>query len=416
MIVRRFLLWARTANASDRAAATGALARAYIESPMSDEDRREAETALLAMLDDPSALVRRAMAEALAGEMAPRAIVLGLMQDQPEVAAFVLAASPVLTQADLVDAVAVGGELAQTVVARRHDVGIALAAAIAEVACDAAIAVLIENEHAEITPATLQRAADRAATAPGLREALLNRAHLPVSIRHQLALDVAASLSTWAGDCGLMSQQRAERVTREASEKVALNLAAHADGFEADLMSLITQLRRTNRLTPGLMLRSLLSGETTLAEAALADLASMPLSRVAGILQDRRGHGIAALCRKAGIPAMLIPAFAAAIEAVREIGAPASEADRARTSRRIIERVLIACDQAETEEHAPLMALLRRFEADAAREEAQEMARAMADDAALAALLEVDPELTLLVDEEVAGLNVANETGLRAAA
>lgn len=416
MIIRRFLLWARTASASDRAAATGALAEAYLRSPMSDSDRREAETALLAMLDDPSAMVRRAMAEALAGEHAPRAIILGLAQDQPDVAAFVLAASPMLTQADLVDAVAVGGDLAQCVIARRMDVGIALAAAIAEVGSDDAVQALIENDHAEIAPSTLQRAADRAAAAPGLREALLASPHLPVSIRHQLALNVADSLSSWAGGCGLMSQERAERVTREASEKVALSLAASADGFEADLMPLIAQLRRSNRLTPGLILRSLLSGQTALAEAALADLAGMPLSRAAGILHDRRGNGIAALCRKAGIPAMLIPAFAAAIEAAREIGAPASDDQKAATSRRIIERVLIACDQSAITENAPLMALLRRFEADAAREEAHDMARALADDAALAGFLEMDPELTLLVDDEVSNLTVANEPGLKVAA
>ncbi|MGL4438494.1 MAG: DUF2336 domain-containing protein [Bosea sp. (in: a-proteobacteria)] len=416
MIVRRFLLWARTANASDRAAATRALAEAYLRSAMSHEDRREAETALLAMLDDPSALVRRAMAEALATENAPRAIILGLAQDQPDVAAYVLAASPVLTQADLVDAVAVGGELVQSVIARRSDIGIALAAAIVEVACDTAVQALIENDHADIAPTTLQHAANRAATAPELREALLSSPNLPVSIRHQLALDVATSLSSWAGGCGLMSQQKAERVTREASEKVALSLAASADGFEADLMSLIAQLRRSNRLTPGLMLRSLLSGETALAEAALADLAGMPLARASGIMHDRRGNGIAALCRKAGIPPLLIPAFISACEAVRDIGAPASDAQKASISRRIIERVLIACDRADADENAPLMALLRRFEADAAREEAHEMAQAMADDAALSALLEIDPELTLLVDEEVSGLVVANETGLRAAA
>jgi uncharacterized protein (DUF2336 family) len=416
MIVRRFLLWARTAGATERAAATRALAEAYIRSPMLDDDRREAETAMLAMLDDPSAIVRRAMAEALAAENAPRAIILGLAQDQPDVAAFVLAASPVLTQADLVDAVAVGGELVQSIIARRNDVGIALAAAIVEVGCDEAVRALVENERAEISLSTLQRAADRAGHAPGLREALLSWPDLPVAIRHQLALNVADSLSSWAGGCGLMTHERAERVARESAEKVALSLATSADGFEADLMSLIAQLRRSNRLTPGLMLRSLLSGETSLAEAALADLSGMPLTRAVGILRDRRGHGVAALCRKAGIPAMLIPAFVAANEAARQIGAPASEGQRAPTSRRIIERVLIACDRADGDETAPLMAMLRRFDAEMARVEANEMARALGDDAALAALLEIDPELTLLVDHEVAGLTVANERGLRAAA
>ena len=396
MIVRRFLLWVRTASVSDRAAGVRALAEAYRQSPLSPEDRREAETALLVMLDDASALVRRAMAEVLAGEAAPRALVLGLAQDQPDIAALVLAASPVLREADLIDAVAMGDDLMQTAVAGRADIGIALAAAIIEVCGPAAIARLIGNQDAVIAASSLQRAADRCAEDPLVREALLAHPALPITIRHQLALQVADALSHWAGNCGLMGYERARRVTRESGDKVALALAANANGFEADLMALVARLRADNRLTPSLILRSLLSGETALAEASLAALAGMPLSRATSIFHDRRGSGVAALCRKAEIPEALIPAFAAAIEAVREIGAPHAAASRAAISRRITERVLIACDSSADADNTSLMALLRRFEAEAAREEAQEMAEALADDAALAALLEIDPELTLL--------------------
>ncbi len=401
MIVRRFLLWARTASTADRAAGAHALARAYIQSPMTIEDRREAETAMLSLLDDPSAPVRRALAEALAGEEAPRAVILGLAQDQPDIAALVLMASPVLTVADLVDAVAIGGELAQSAVAMRRDVGVALAAALIEVGSAEAVRVLLRNAEATIAPSSIERAAERLGNVPAIREALLAHPDLPAAIRHQIAVSVAESLSSWAGGCGLMSPERAERIARESSEKVALSLARTSEGFEAELMALIAHLRRSHRLTPSLILRSLLTGETALAEAALADLAGLPLARASAIIHDRRSAGVAALCRKAQIPAALLPAFVAAVEAVREIGAPASEAARAATSRRIIERVLIVCDMADEAENAPLMALLRRFEAEAAREEAQEAARAMADSAALAALLEIDPELTLLADERV---------------
>ena len=405
MIVRRFLLWARTASVTDRAAGVRMLAEAYCRSPMTDDDRRDAETAMLAMLDDPSAMVRRALAEALAAEQAPRAVILGLAQDQSDIAAIVLEASPMLCEADLVDAAAVGDERMQSVIARRSDIEVPLAAALVEVACPAAVALLIGNPLAEMADMTLQRAADRLGDDPVVREALLERPDLPACIRHQLALQVASSLSRWIGDCGLMSKERTERVVRESAEKVAVRLATrtlashgqgHTNGMEAELGGLIDQLRRSNRLTPGLILRSLLSGETALAEAALAHLAGVPLSRAANILHDSRGGGVAALCRKAQLPPALIPAFVAAVAALREIGAPLTEAARASVSRKITERVLIACDSSDEVENASLMALLRRFEADAAREEAFDIAQGLADDAALSALREVDPELTLL--------------------
>ena len=66
MIVRQFISWIRHAPAGERAEATRALARAYLISDLSDDDRVAAEGALLLMLDDPSPLVRQAMAQVFA--------------------------------------------------------------------------------------------------------------------------------------------------------------------------------------------------------------------------------------------------------------------------------------------------------------------------------------------------------------
>ncbi|MCX7324179.1 MAG: DUF2336 domain-containing protein [Hyphomicrobiales bacterium] len=402
MIIRRFLLWARTASAADRAVAVRLLVDAYLHSPMSPEDKRDAETAMLSLLDDPSALVRSALAEALAGEKAPRAVVLGLMQDQSDIAVHVLATSPMLCEADLIDAAAIGDDQVQCAIARRNNIDVPLAAALVEVGEAGAVAVLLANDAARIAPGTLQRAVERFGNEPQVREALLARQDTPCALRHRLAVEVAASLTRWLGDCGLMNKDRAERVARESTEKVAVRLAGCAHPGMDELEALVLDLRAGNRLTPGLILRSLLTGETALAEAALAQLAGMPMARASNIIHDRRGAGVAALCRKAEIPPTLIPAFVAAIDAVRETGAVMTGVSEARRSRRIVERVLIACETADSAQDAALLALLRRFEADAAREEAFELAQSMADDAALSSLLEIDPELTLLADHGAA--------------
>ena len=103
-IVRRFLAWAQSADAEARAEAASALARAYLHSELSAPVRAEAVLAMTALLDDPSVLVRQALAEALChSSEAPRPLILALAADEPEVAAAVLRRSPVLTEADLVD-------------------------------------------------------------------------------------------------------------------------------------------------------------------------------------------------------------------------------------------------------------------------------------------------------------------------
>src|SRR5216684_1773460 len=115
MIVRQFINWIRTAPAGERAEATRALARAWLISDLSAEDRAAAEGALLMQLDDASPLVRQAMAEVFARSTeAPAAIVQALSLDQPTVALPVLEHSPLLIDADLVDIVSTGNIAARS--------------------------------------------------------------------------------------------------------------------------------------------------------------------------------------------------------------------------------------------------------------------------------------------------------------
>src|SRR3954454_17873273 len=151
MIVRQFLQWLRTAPAAERADATAALARAYLYSDLSTDDRAASEGALIMLLDDPSPLVREALARALAfSEQARPPVILGLAADQPEVASWVVEHSPLLMDADLVDPVATGRPQVQAAIANRAGLPAAVSAAIAEVGSAESCLVLVENASAEI--------------------------------------------------------------------------------------------------------------------------------------------------------------------------------------------------------------------------------------------------------------------------
>src|SRR6201992_4379422 len=151
MIVRQFISWIRTAPAGERAEATRALARAWLISDLSEDDRASAEGALLMLLDDPSPLVRQAVSETFARSAdAPPAIIQALSVDQASVALPVLEHSPLLLDADLVDIVATGDCEMQCAVARRIALPASICAAIAEVGQAAATLELIENPDAEL--------------------------------------------------------------------------------------------------------------------------------------------------------------------------------------------------------------------------------------------------------------------------
>ncbi|MBN9446227.1 MAG: DUF2336 domain-containing protein, partial [Bosea sp.] len=330
---------------------------------------------------------------------APRTLVLALIAEQSDIAALLLAQSPVLGEADLVDAAAIGDGLAQRAIAQRPHLPLGVAAALAEVGVEEALLALLANPTAEIPEFSLERIFEREGESGAVREALLARLDLPTGLRQAIAAKVSDALAAFVTGCGWLTEERSARLAREATERVAVALAA--GGEESDAPAIVECLRETGRLTPGVILRSLLSGEPALAEAAFATLSELPLGRVRALLWDRNGSGLKALYRRAAMPAVLLPAFAAVVAALKR-GGYAAASGASGINRALLAEVLIACDGLEGAETHALMALLRRLDAEAAREEARGLADSLADDAALALLVEADPQF--LVELELGDL------------
>src|SRR5580704_13653603 len=369
MIVRQFISWIRTAPAGERAEATRSLARAWLISDLSADDRAAAEGALLMLLDDASPLVRQAMAEVFARSTeAPPAIVQALSLDQPSVALPVLEHSPLLIDADLVDLVATGNSEMQCAIARRIGLPSSVCAAIAEVGSAAAALELIENAYAELAPFSWDRIVERHGHLAAIRESMLLLDDLPAATRAALVTKLSETLAQFVVARNWLSADRAGRIAAEARDRSTMNIAARSRG--EDLCGLVQHLRVTGQLTAGLILRALLSGNLELFEAALAELAELPLQRVSALLHDRSGASLNALLRRAELPESTFAAFRIALEVCHENGFVDTLGGAARLRRRMVERVLTHC---ETERDAaePLLILLRRFATESAREEAR---------------------------------------------
>lgn len=369
MIVRQFINWIKTASAGERAEATRALARAWLVSDLTEEDRTAAEGALLMLLDDSSPLVRRAMAEVFARSAeAPAAIVQALSLDQPSVGLPILEHSPLLIDADLVDIVATAGSEAQCAIARRTHLPPSVCAAIAEVGTAAAALELIENAYAELAPFSWDRIVERHGHLAAIRESMLLLEDLPAATRAALVAKLSDTLAQFVVARNWLSVERAERMASEARDRSTVNIAALSRGDE--MRGLIQHLRATSQLTAGLILRALLSGNLELFEVALSELSGLPRGRVSSLLLDRGEASLVALLKRAGLPESTFAAFRAALDVNNEFGFVDSLAGAARLRRRMIERVLTHC---ETDEPSagPLLILLRRLATESARDEAR---------------------------------------------
>lgn len=318
MIVQHFLKWRETARVSERAVAANALARAYIGSELTFEERCHAEAALTLTLDDPSPKVRLALAEGLGrSRNAPPQVIAALAADQPQVAAHVLIGSPLLEDSDLIDRVALGCAKVQQLVAMRQNVSMALAAAIAEVGGPEACCELLGNPSAKIATLSFRRMAERHGKLGSVREALLGHERLPADVRHTLLVKVGEVLR----DCdivrALIGPERASKITREACLRASIKLVEHTRREEYE--ALVEHLRIAGELSAGFIARTVAYGRIDFFGAVLVALSGQREARVRSMLVDGRDTAIRALLKSANIPANLHPVLLCALKVWREV-------------------------------------------------------------------------------------------------
>jgi len=176
-------------------------------------------------------------------------------------------------------------------------------------------------------------------------------------------------LADFVTDRAWLARDRAQQVVHEACEKATVTIAGL--GADDDTRPLIRHLRASGQLNAGLVLRALLSGNIRMFEDALAELSELPPRRVQALVHDRGHAGFRAVFDKAGLPASTYVAFRAALTAIREAYHNGEFLGMSRLKRRMVERVLTSCERCDLGDVEPLLILLRRFAAEAAREDAR---------------------------------------------
>ncbi len=320
MIVQAFLRWAETARAADRAKAASALGRAYLRSALTPEHRRAAALALTHLLDDRSPLVRLALAEALADAVeAPRAIILSLAEDQPEIACTVIARSPVLAEGDLVDLIGRGDSLTRGMIAARRTLSRGAAAAIAEIGSENEVTILLENETASVTRISLRRIAERFGHCSDIRNLLLDREGLPADARHMLVNQISTALTNSDLMRAVLTPARISQVTREAGEAAAVTIA----GFVGvpEIPGLVEHLRAAACLTPAFLIHTLCSGKLDFFAGAIVALSGLDDRRVRAILATGRMHAVRALFESCGLQRDIAVVFVEAVFLWRDAAA-----------------------------------------------------------------------------------------------
>ena len=312
MIIEQFLSWMKTAPVQKRSQAVGALARAYLHSQMTYEDRSTAETAMTILLEDPSSSVRFALADVLASSKnVPRHLIMALANDTVEISSLILARSPIFSDGELVDIVARGTVEQQIAIACRGHISTSVCGAIGEVGVEEACLGLLMNKAAEHSKGVVLRIAERHGTNVEIRKLLLGDPDLDAEARVMLIEKLGEKLEDFVSSNNWLSKSRAQRSIRETLDRSSIICAANSSDLQIE--QLVDALIKSKRLTTGYLLRAICMGNITLFSKSLSRLSAIPYERIDAMISQRRHSAFRAAFVKSGMPIEAFEVFSTAL-------------------------------------------------------------------------------------------------------
>lgn len=283
---------------------------------LTDAERRIALDIVAVLAQDAMETVREALAEHLKScPFLPRDLALTMAHDVANVAVPLLRCTEVLQDDDLV-AIIHGGNVAK-------QIAIAGRAWVAEAVCHALVATCdrtvvktaVGNHGAQLDERAMHRVVEQFSHDPQIQRLLIDRPSLPVTVAQRLVECAADDLRA-----RLMMRHRLppalfEELMMHGRDRAFSRVIAGLSG--EPVAQLARSLSERGMLPPMLLLRCLCDGSVEFVEEGLAVLAGLPVERARILVHDQGPLGFQAIYRRAGLPDVLLPAFRAAVQAVR---------------------------------------------------------------------------------------------------
>jgi uncharacterized protein (DUF2336 family) len=268
----------------------------------------------------------------------PRDVARKLAEDIEFVSLPMLADSLVLTDQDLIEIVRLGSSIKQEAIASRPNLAETVSDALVTHGEEPAVVVLMANNSAKIAEATFHRAATRFANSDNVKEAMVLRETLPITVAERMVTMVSKALQAHLVKAHALAPATAANIVMTSREHAIIRLSLGAS--DEELRHMVAQMHRNGRLTPSLVLRALCTGDIAFFEAAMAAKSDVPLDNAQILIHEPSRRGLKALYRKAAMPEALFLAIQAAVDVVDELQFDGEPRDLERFRERVISRVL----------------------------------------------------------------------------
>jgi uncharacterized protein (DUF2336 family) len=288
----------------------------------------------LNLVADAEFQIRLRLAQKLAPfDWSPPKLINLLARDDIEIARPVIAASPVLKDADLAQLLIDATIEHRIEVARRPYVGPQVVETILKQGEPEVLTALAGNDTADVSPDAMEQLVEASRRIAGMRSPL---------VRHpRLTTEMAEHLYGWVGQvlrAAIVSRFRVDAQALDAALAEAVKEAwrggpqeyTPADPEQEQMeRRLITKLHQSGQLRTSYLMRALRERRLSLFEAALATLGGYTPQAVRAAINAERPEMLALACAGVGIDRVV---FATILNLVRELnlGRPPGDAERAR--------------------------------------------------------------------------------------
>ncbi len=325
--------------APSRLNAARTAAQGFAAQEMAAEDLELTEAVVGYFAADEDATVRQTVAEAVKScEFLSNAIALKLALDDDEIALPVVEQSPALRDEDLLLVLESASNAKQTAVAGRAHLGLKPTGWIAEHGCYPAIRVCLENETAIIGKSGYRHIMGRFGDVDPIQRLLVERPYLPAETVALLLDFITEEHRDILIERNPVTDTTSVHKILAAREKsLAKSLERRMTDYEQKKQCLA--LAREGRLSPTLMLRTLILDNHSFFAAALSHASGISKKRVISLTFERDYLGFQRLYERAGLPPYLYTAFRTTLEEYRRARQYHPRADRQTFFQRIIDRI-----------------------------------------------------------------------------
>jgi uncharacterized protein (DUF2336 family) len=257
--------------------------------------------------------IRKALAERLAhADWAPTALINVLALDEIEIAAPILASSPVLQDEDLLKVLIEASLDHQIAVARRPQISGRVADAVIERGVPAVLTALATNRTAQISGEGFRRLVDHSRRIAALRGPLSRHPGLTEALAEQMYHWVGAALRESIGARFQVDDRKIGAAVYDAVEGVmraARPEEAVLDSPEREEMErrLVTKLQTAGQLKPALLIRAVRERRLSLFVHGLSALGGFTVHQIQQALGAPKPEALYYACASVGIDRAVFP-------------------------------------------------------------------------------------------------------------